>query len=59
MYDIIYNIVNHVWNNSTGYSSTEQQIIWYICGSLILILTTIFIDMIYRLVRGIFKKGDF
>lgn len=59
MYDIIYNIINHVWNTSSSYSSTEQQIIYYICGALILILTMTFIDLFYRLIRGIFRKGDF
>lgn len=56
MYDIINNIINHTWQ--TNYSG-EQQYVYYIAGALILILTTIFIDMVYRLVRGIFKKGDF
>lgn len=44
MYDIIYNIIGHSWE--TG--SSDQQYIYYICGALIIVLTTVFIDMVYR-----------
>lgn len=44
MYDIIYNIIDHAWTSSTS----EQQYIYYTCCSLIIILTCVFIDMIYR-----------
>ena len=47
MYDILYNIVSHTWDTS-NYSSTEQQIYTYTCCALIIILTCVFIDMIYR-----------
>lgn len=55
MYDIISNIINHNWSTGTN----DQSYIYYICGSLILILTVTFIDLFYRLIRGIFRKGDF
>ena len=45
MYDIISNIINHSWATS----ASEQQYIYYICGALIVLLTCVFIDMIYRI----------
>lgn len=45
MYSIINSIINHSWITS---GANEQQYIYYICGSLIVILTVVFIDMIYR-----------
>lgn len=44
MYDVIEEIINHTW--TTGDSS--QQYIYYICGALIIVLTAVFIDMVYR-----------
>ena len=44
MYDIIQQIIDHSW--STGDSS--QQYVFYTCAALILILTTVFIDLVYR-----------
>lgn len=44
MYQIIEQIINHSW--TTGDSS--QQYIYYICGALIIVLTAVFIDMVYR-----------
>lgn len=46
MYDIISNIIDHTW--STG--SSEQQYIYYICGALIVILTCVIIDLVYRII---------
>lgn len=45
MYDVIYNIINHAW--STG--DSIQQYVTYTCCALIIILTCVFIDMIYRI----------
>lgn len=47
MFDVIYGIVSHAWE-SDGWNNTEQQLYVYICGSLIIILTVTFIDLIYR-----------
>lgn len=58
MYDLIKSIVSHVWDSGTGYNSTEQQIYLYICGALILLFSVVVIDLFYRIIRGIFKKGD-
>ena len=44
MYQIIEQIIDHSW--TTGDSS--QQYIYYICGALIIVLTAVFIDMVYR-----------
>lgn len=57
MYDLINNIIAHVWETSS-YSSTEQQIIYYICGCLIIVFSVVVLDLIYRLFRhfwGAFK----
>lgn len=52
MYDIISNIIDHVWVTNTS----EQQYIYYICGALIIILTCVFIDMIYRVFSGFWSR---
>lgn len=44
MYDLIFGIIDHSW--TTG--SSEQQYVYYICGALIVILTCVFIDLVYR-----------
>ena len=54
MYDIIYQIVGHTWDTGS-YSSTEQQIVYYTCCALIIILTCVFIDMIYRIFRHFWR----
>ena len=45
MYDLISNIIDHSWIST---SAGEQQYIYYICGALIIILTVVFIDLVYR-----------
>ena len=55
MYDIIYNIIGHVWESSSG-SSTLQQLICYGCMVLIIILTVTFIDLFYRLFAHFWRK---
>lgn len=47
MFAIIEGMIQHSWNNDT-WSNTEQQIIYYICGAVIIILTCVFIDLVYR-----------
>ena len=46
MYEIIQNIIGHVWN--TQYSG-DQQYIYYICGALIIIFSIVIIDLVYRI----------
>lgn len=52
MYDIVSNIIDHSW--STG--SSEQQYIYYICGTLIVILTVVIVDMVYRIFSHFWKR---
>lgn len=47
MYDIISGIISHTWDSSTY--GNEQQYIYYIAGALIVILTVVFIDLVYRI----------
>lgn len=54
MYDLIANIISHTWETNS-YSSTEQQIIYYICGALIIVLTVVFIDLLYRIFRHFWR----
>lgn len=56
MYDIISSIIDHSWVTQ---NAGEQQYIYYICSALIIIFSLTFIDLIYRLVRSVFRKGDF
>ena len=44
MYDLISGIIDHSWSTSTS----EQQYIYYICGALIVLLTCVIIDLVYR-----------
>lgn len=52
MYDIIFEIINHTY--STGDSG--QQYIYYICGSLIVVLTAVFVDMVYQVFSHFWHK---
>lgn len=54
MYDVISSIINHVWNTN-NYNSTEQQTVYYICGACIIVLTAVFIDLIYRVFRHFWR----
>lgn len=56
MYDIISGIIGHTWESNYG---GEQQYIYYIAAALIVLLCCTVIDLFYRLVRSIFRKGDF
>lgn len=54
MYDIIEQIISHAWESS-NYSSTEQQIIYYICGTCIILFVVVFIDLMYRVFRHFWR----
>lgn len=45
MYELIQNIIDHSWITQ---GAGDQQYIYYICGCLIVILTVVFIDLVYR-----------
>ena len=51
MYDIISTIIDHAWINGDG----TQQYIFYICGALIIVLSSVFIDLIYRIFRHFWR----
>ena len=48
MYDIIKNIIDHSWVTQ---NAGDQQYIYYIVGALIIVLSCVFIDLIYRVFR--------
>lgn len=45
MYDAISEIINHAWISQ---GANDQQYIYYIAGSVIVLLTVVLIDLIYR-----------
>lgn len=53
MYDVIQNIINHTWQSN--YSS-DQQYIYYIAGTLIVIITVVIIDLVYRIFGHFWKR---
>lgn len=44
MYEIISGMIDHTWTTNTS----EQQYIYFICGALIIVLTVVLVDMVYR-----------
>lgn len=52
MYDIISQIVDHSWTQG----GSEQQYIYYTCCSLIVVLTAVFVDMVYRVFSHFWRK---
>lgn len=57
MYDIIKNIISHVWDSSVGSSSTEQQYIYFTCAAVIIILTVWVLDALSRFIINLGKRG--
>lgn len=53
MYDIIEEIMGHVWQSNYG---GDQQYIYYIAGALIIVLTAVIIDLIYRVFRHFWRR---
>lgn len=49
MYNLVSQLINHTWVTNTS----DQQYIYYIAGSLIIILTVVFLDFIYRIFRSL------
>lgn len=56
MYDIFYNIISHIWDN-TLYSSSEQQYIYSGCISLIIIFSVWILDRITAIIISTAKGG--
>lgn len=53
MYDIVRQIIDHTWQTQTN----DQTQIYYICGALIVVLTVVFIDLIYRVFSHFWRGG--
>lgn len=53
MYEVIENIINHTWQSN--YTS-DQQYIYYIAGTLIVIITVVIIDLVYRIFSHFWKR---
>lgn len=54
MYYIIYDIIDHVYESNYG---GDQQYIYFICGALIIILTVVSIDLVYRVFSHFWRGG--
>lgn len=53
MYDVIADIISHNWQSN--YSS-DQQYIYYICGALIVVLTAVILDFIFRMFSSFWRR---
>lgn len=53
MYDVIQDIINHTWQSN--YTS-DQQYIYYIAGTLIVIFSVVIIDLVYRIFGHFWKR---
>lgn len=54
LYNVISEIIDHVYESQyVG----DQQYIYYICGALIIILTVVTIDLIYRVFSHFWRGG--
>ena len=53
MYDIISRIISHNWITQ---NAGDQQYIYYIVGTLIVIFTVVIIDLVYRIFSHFWKK---
>lgn len=51
MYDLIYGLIDHTW--TTG--SSEQQYVYFTACALIIILTVVVIDLIYRCISNFWR----
>lgn len=56
MYDIIYNIIDHVWDVE-NLSNDEQIAIYGICGTFLLILTVFILDKLFDFIISVAKGG--
>lgn len=52
MYEIISSMIDHTWTSG----DSAQTYIYYICGAVIILLTCVFIDMIYRVFRSFWSR---
>lgn len=59
MFNLIQSIISHSWIDHGEFIDPSQDYTYYICGALIIIFTVVFIDLFYRLVRGLLNRGKF
>lgn len=52
MFDIIQDIIDHTWITQ---NAGDQQYIYYIAGALIVVLTVVFIDLVYRVISHFWR----
>lgn len=57
MYDLVKTIINHIWDYSNATSTTEQQLVYYICGAAILLFTIWILDRISVFIISCAKGG--
>lgn len=57
MYDLIYQMIGHIWDTSQGASSTEQQLLMQISGALIIIFSIWILDRISVFIISCAKGG--
>lgn len=55
MYDIIANLINHTWQSN--YTS-DQQYIYYISGTVIILFVVWVFDILTQLVKAFRRGGD-
>lgn len=57
MYDLIYQIIGHVWDSSAGSSSTEQQLLMHASIAIIIIFSVWILDRISVFIISCAKGG--
>lgn len=56
MYEIITGIIDHLWD-AEGASATEQQMVYCICGALIICIMLWILDAVSAFIINIGRKG--
>lgn len=52
MYNVISSIINHSWITQ---NAGDQQYIYYIAGAVIVVLTVVIVDLVYRVFRNFWR----
>lgn len=52
MFDVIKNLIDHTWDTSS-YSSSEQQIIYYISGAIIVLIVCFTFNLISEIIASV------
>ncbi len=51
MYDLISGLIDHPWVTN----SSEQQYVYFTCAALIILLTVVVLDLIYRVISHFWR----